>query len=249
MVRAVAQPFAAAPRTYCYSPGPADSGVFPEGPPPLGNLRSAGPGEIRRGWIEVQTDTASVSGLLTYRNAATGLEVSIEPGELAVTSLCSWRNRAALIIFKPDPASREDGVNPLGGVCKSGGLQPSCSNHPGMVHPRSWDSRLSPTGILPVSWLSERSNHCSWDSRLSHSGISPINWLSERSNRRNWVSHPSAGCQLREGSRQLVVGEVQPLQLGSAGISPLNSFWERDSCWRLVRFPSSTGIVPLNSLS
>ena len=102
----------------------------PEGPfaiPPLGTriLRSAGPGEIRRGWIEVQTDTASVSGLLTYRNAATGLEVSIEPGELARHFALFVEESSGigtgLAIFKPDPASAiefrirdEDGVNPLG---------------------------------------------------------------------------------------------------------------------------------------
>ena len=43
--------------------------------PALGTrvLRSTGMGEIRRGWIEAETDTASVSGLLTYSNAGTGL--------------------------------------------------------------------------------------------------------------------------------------------------------------------------------
>ena len=45
--------------------------------PPLGTrvLTSAATypeREFRRGWIEVKTDTASVSGLLTYRNAVTG---------------------------------------------------------------------------------------------------------------------------------------------------------------------------------
>ena len=51
--------------------------------PALGTrvLRSTGMGEIRRGWIEAETDTASVSGLLTYSNAGTGLEVSVEPVE------------------------------------------------------------------------------------------------------------------------------------------------------------------------
>ena len=52
--------------------------------PALGNrvLRSTGVGEVGRGWIEVGTDTASVSGLLTYSNAGTGLEVSVEPGRV-----------------------------------------------------------------------------------------------------------------------------------------------------------------------
>ena len=95
--------------------------------PPLGTriFRSAGAGEIRRGWIEVRTDTASVSGLLTYRNADTGLEVSVEPVELgnhfALFVEESSGIGTGLAIFKPDPASTiefriygEDGINPLG---------------------------------------------------------------------------------------------------------------------------------------
>ena len=107
-------------------PGFFDSeGTF--GIPSLGTqiLRSAGLGEIRRGWIEVQTDTASVSGLLTYRNARTGLEVSVEPVELgnhfALFVEESSGIGTGLAIFKPDPFSRiefrirdEDGINPLG---------------------------------------------------------------------------------------------------------------------------------------
>ena len=102
----------------------------PEGPfgiPPLGTriLRSAGPGERRRGWIEVRTDTASVSGLLTYRNTETGLEVSVEPVELgnhfALFVEESSGIGTGLAIFKPDPSSTiefriygEDGINPFG---------------------------------------------------------------------------------------------------------------------------------------
>ena len=95
--------------------------------PPLGTriLRSAGVGEIRRGWIEVRTDTASVSGLLTYRNTETGLEVSVEPVELgnhfALFVEESSGIGTGLAIFKPDPSSTiefriygEDGINPLG---------------------------------------------------------------------------------------------------------------------------------------
>ena len=107
-------------------PGFFDSeGTF--GIPPLGTriLRSTGAGEIRRGWIEVQTDTASVSGLLTYRNARTGLEVSVEPVELARHFALFVEESSdigtGLAIFKPDPFSRiefrirdEDGINPLG---------------------------------------------------------------------------------------------------------------------------------------
>ena len=95
--------------------------------PALGNrvLRSTGVGETRRGWIEVGTDAASVNGLLTYRNAATGLEVSVEPVELgshfALFVEESSGIGTGLAIFKPDPASTiefrirdEDGINPLG---------------------------------------------------------------------------------------------------------------------------------------
>ena len=95
--------------------------------PPLGTrvFRSAGAGEVRRGWIEVRTDTASVSGLLTYRNTETGLEVSVEPVELgnhfALFVEESSGIGTGLAIFKPDPSSTiefriygEDGINPLG---------------------------------------------------------------------------------------------------------------------------------------
>ena len=95
--------------------------------PPLGTrvFRSAGAGGIQRGWIEIRTDTASVSGLLTYRNADTGLEVSVEPVELgnhfALFVEESSGIGTGLAIFKPDPASTmefriygEDGINPLG---------------------------------------------------------------------------------------------------------------------------------------
>ena len=95
--------------------------------PALGSrvLRSTGMGEIRRGWIEVGTDTASVSGLLTYSNAGTGLEVSVEPVEFgshfALFVEESSGIGTGLAIFKPDPSSTiefriygEDGINPLG---------------------------------------------------------------------------------------------------------------------------------------
>ena len=100
--------------------------------PPLGTLvlKSAGPHadparEFRRGWIVVKTDTASVSGLLTYRNAETGVEVSVEPVELgnhfALFVEESSGIGTGLAIFKPDPSSKiefriygEDGINPLG---------------------------------------------------------------------------------------------------------------------------------------
>ena len=98
--------------------------------PPLGTrvLRSDGQNperEFRRGWIKIQTATASVSGLLTYRQAETGLEVSVEPVELgrhyALFVEESSTIGTGLAIFKPDPTSTiefrirdEDGINPLG---------------------------------------------------------------------------------------------------------------------------------------
>ena len=88
------------------------------------NPDSEPPG-FRRGWIEVTTDTATVSGLLTYKNAETGVEVSVEPVELgnhfALFVEESIDVGTGLAIFKPDPSSRiefriydEAGVNPLG---------------------------------------------------------------------------------------------------------------------------------------
>ena len=80
--------------------------------PVLGSrvLRSTGMGQARRGWIEVGTDTALVSGLLTYRNAATGLEVSVEPVELgshfALFVEESSGIGTGLAVFNPDPSSR-----------------------------------------------------------------------------------------------------------------------------------------------
>ncbi len=52
--------------------------------PSLGSRvwRSAGEGAIRRGWIEVRTNSAAVSGLLTYRDAGSGIEVGVNPAEL-----------------------------------------------------------------------------------------------------------------------------------------------------------------------
>ena len=65
--------------------------------PSLGNrvLKSAGVGQVRRGWIEVRTDSASVSGLLTYRHAETGIEVGVKPGTIPLPELVSLRQRFA----------------------------------------------------------------------------------------------------------------------------------------------------------
>ena len=97
--------------------------------PSLGNrvLRSAGVGQVRRGWIEVRTDSASVSGLLTYRHAETGIEVGVEPVELgdhfALFVEESSDIGTGLAIFKPDSSPRielrirdEEGSDPLEGV-------------------------------------------------------------------------------------------------------------------------------------
>ena len=78
--------------------------------PPLGSrvLRSSGTGEIRRGWIQVRTGTASVSGLLTYKQGTTGIEVSVEPAELgdrfALFVEESGDVGAGVAIFKPEAA-------------------------------------------------------------------------------------------------------------------------------------------------
>ena len=52
--------------------------------PSLGSRvwRSTGEGGIRRGWIEVRTGSAAISGLLTYRDARSGIEVGVNPVEL-----------------------------------------------------------------------------------------------------------------------------------------------------------------------
>ena len=97
--------------------------------PALGSRvwRSAGVGAIRRGWIQVETDSAAVSGLLTYRHVQTGIEVSVEPAQLgkefALFVEESGTVGAGLALFKPDTHSRielrlrdEEGTDPLDGV-------------------------------------------------------------------------------------------------------------------------------------
>lgn len=80
--------------------------------PPLGSriLKSDGAGDIRRGWIEVHADTASVNGLLTYRAGQTGIEVGVEPVELGSHfALFVEETRdigTGLAIFKPDESGR-----------------------------------------------------------------------------------------------------------------------------------------------
>ena len=94
--------------------------------PPLGSrvLRSAGSGSVRRGWIEVQTDSASVSGLLTYRNAESRIEVGVEPVTLGRRFALFVEETpvvgAGVAVLKPDVSSRlelrlrdEEGRDPL----------------------------------------------------------------------------------------------------------------------------------------
>ena len=91
----------------------------------------------------MKTDTASVSGLLTYRNAVTGVEVSVEPVELgshfALFVEESTDVGTGLAIFKPELDSTiefriygEDGVNPLGeGFARAGGFNQDALTIPG----------------------------------------------------------------------------------------------------------------------
>ena len=97
--------------------------------PALGSrvLRSEGVGAIRRGWVQVQSDTASVGGLLTYRDAQTGFEVGVEPvplrDQFALFVEESGDIGTGLAIFKPDVAASielrirdQEGDDPLEGV-------------------------------------------------------------------------------------------------------------------------------------
>ena len=97
--------------------------------PALGSrvLRSTGSGAIRRGWIQVEADAATISGLLTYRHGQSGVEVGVEPAQLgkqfAVFVEESGTVGAGLALFKPDAESRielrlrdEEGDDPLNGL-------------------------------------------------------------------------------------------------------------------------------------
>ena len=90
-------------------------------------LKSAGAGAIRRGWIEVESDSAAVSGLLTYRQSETGVEVSVKPVELGSQFALFVEESSAIgagvAIFKRDAAPNvelrirdEEGNDPLKGV-------------------------------------------------------------------------------------------------------------------------------------
>ncbi len=88
--------------------------------------RSDGEGAIRRGWIEVRTGSAAVNGLLTYRDARSGIEVGVNPVELgqrfALYVEESPTVGAGVAIFKREAASGvelrlrdEEGNDPLEG--------------------------------------------------------------------------------------------------------------------------------------
>ena len=96
--------------------------------PALGSrvLRSTGSGAIRRGWIRAETDADTISGLLTYRHAESGIEVGVNPVELghqfALFVEESPTVGAGLAIFKQEAASGvelrlrdEEGYDPLEG--------------------------------------------------------------------------------------------------------------------------------------
>ena len=103
--------------------------------PSLGSqvLKSSGSGAIRQGWIQVETESATVSGLLTYRHAESGIEVGVEPvhlgTEFALFVEESTRVGAGFAVLKPDAASRlelrirdEEGSDPLNGGFVLGGI-------------------------------------------------------------------------------------------------------------------------------
>ena len=104
--------------------------------PGLGSriLRSSGEGAIRRGWIEVRTDTNSVSGLLTYRHVETGVEVGVQPIEPGSQFALSVEETSeigtGLAIFKPDAPTEiefqiydQEGADPVGKILRSGNFQ------------------------------------------------------------------------------------------------------------------------------
>ncbi|MDE2927979.1 MAG: DUF3472 domain-containing protein [Acidobacteriota bacterium] len=108
--------------------------------PALGSrvLRSAGSGAIRRGWIQVESESSSVGGLLTYRHAESGIEVGVEPAQLgqefALFVEESETIGAGLALFKPEASSEiefqfrdEEGKDPIGEVLTRGNF-----------HQRAW---------------------------------------------------------------------------------------------------------------
>ena len=111
--------------------------------PSLGSrvLRSVGAGRIRRGWVQVQSTTASVRGLLTYRNSHTGIEVGVEPVPLRDSFALFLEETedigTGLAIFKPDAASEiefhirdQAGSDPMGGVLTRGDFKQQAQTIP-----------------------------------------------------------------------------------------------------------------------
>ena len=101
--------------------------------PALGSrvLRSAGSGANRRGWIQVGSTAVTISGLLTYRHAQSGIEVGVEPAELgkqfALFVEESETIGAGLALFKPEASSEiefqlrdEAGMDPIGKILTRG---------------------------------------------------------------------------------------------------------------------------------
>ena len=97
-------------------------------------LRSPGERSIQRGWIQVETESAPIHGLLTYRHAESGIEVGVEPVALsdhfALFVEESSEIGTGLAIFKPDASSEiefqfrdEAGLDPLGRVLTQGNFQ------------------------------------------------------------------------------------------------------------------------------
>ena len=104
-----------------------DSGSRFEIPSPGSRvLRSADSGAIRRGWIQVEADADTVSGLLIYLHAPSGIEVGVNPVELgsqfALFVEESPSAGAGVAVFKPDSSSDmelrirdEERTDPLNG--------------------------------------------------------------------------------------------------------------------------------------
>ena len=126
--------------------------------PSLGSqiLRSDGAGQrIRRGWIEVRTGTASVSGLLTYRHVVSGIEVGVESVELgdhfALFVEESSDIGTGLAIFKSESSTEielrirdEEGEDPLGGqVVRQGNFSQKA-----LTIPEWFDEGGADTGFL-----------------------------------------------------------------------------------------------------
>ena len=126
--------------------------------PSLGSqiLRSDGAGQrIRRGWIEVRTGTASVSGLLTYRHVVSGVEVGVESVELgdhfALFVEESSDIGTGLAIFKSETSPEielrirdEEGEDPLEGqVVRRGNF-----NQTALTIPEWFDQGGADTGFL-----------------------------------------------------------------------------------------------------